>query len=170
GGNRTWIMPHINNGTVVLPVVYYGDVQPANNFPVPTLVTFNVNMTNAVTGTNAANPTPYAFNPSTDRVYINGVNYPAPTTANTVNIGASTVPYGDDTTNTAILPFLMTNNPPGSEVYSLQVLVPAGYPIRTGSYRYSINGTNNEGINNGITNGLPATGTRINVLLFGGRG
>jgi hypothetical protein len=170
GGNRTWIMPHLNNGTVVLPVVYYGDVQPGNNFPVSTLVTFNVNMTNAVTGTNAANPAPYAFNPSTDRVYINGVNYPVPTTANTVNQGPGTVPYGDDTTNTAILPFLMTNNPPGSETYSLQVLVPAGYPVRTGSYRYSINGTNNEGINNGITNGLPATGTTIHRRFIRGLG
>ena len=170
GGNRTWIMPHINNGTVVLPVVYYGDVLPGNNFPVSTLVTFNVNMTNAVTGTNAANPSPYAFNPSTDRVYINGVNYPVPTTANTVNQGPGTVVYGTDTTNTAILPFLMTNNPPGSETYSLQVLIPAGYPVRTGSYRYSINGTNNEGINNGITNGLPATGTTIHRRFIRGQG
>jgi hypothetical protein len=170
GGNRTWIMPKTNNSTVVLPVVYYGDVLPGNNFPVPTLVTFNVNMTNALTGTNAANPTPYAFNPSTDRVYINGVNYPAPTTANTVNIGPGTVVYGSDTTNTAILPFLMTNNPPGSQVYSLQVLVPAGYPVRTGNYRYSINGTNNEGINNGITNGIPATGTTIHRRYIRGLG
>ena len=170
GGNRTWIMPHVNNSTVVLPVVYYGDVLPGNNFPVPTLVTFNVNMTNAVTGTNAANPTPYAFNPSTDHVYINGVNYPAPTTASTVNIGPGTVAYGSDTTNTAILPFLMTNNPPGSETYSLQVLVPAGYPVRTGSYRYSINGTNNEGVNNGITNGIPATGATIHRRLIRGLG
>jgi hypothetical protein len=170
GGNRTWIMPHVNNSTVVLPVVYYGDVQPGNNFPVPTLVTFNVNMTNAVTGTNAANPTPYAFNPSTDRVYINGVNYFAPTTANTVNIGAGTVAYGGDATNTAILPFLMTNNPPGSEIYSLQVLVPAGYPVRTASYRYSINGTNNEGISNGITNGLPSTGATIHRRIIRGLG
>jgi len=170
GGNRTWIMPHINNGTVVLPVVYYGDVQAGNNFPVPTLVTFNVNMTNAMTGTNAANPTPYAFNPGTDRVYINGVNYPTPTTANTVNIGASTVAYGDDTTNTAIVPFLMTNNPPGSQTYSLQVLVPAGYPVRTASYRYSINGTNNEGVNNGITNGIPAAGATIHRRYIHGIG
>jgi hypothetical protein len=170
GGNRTWVMPHINNSTVVLPVVYYGDVLPANNFPVPTLVTFNVNMTNAVTGTNAANPVPYAFNPSTDKVYINGVNYPAPTTASTVNIGASAVVYGSDTTNTAILPFLMTNNPSGSEIYSLQVLVPAGYPVRTASYRYSINGTNNEGVNNGITNGLPAAGATIHRRIIRGLG
>jgi hypothetical protein len=161
GGNRSWTMPNTNNSLVVLPAVYYGDVQVGNNFPVPTSVTFSVNMTNAVTGTNAANPNPYAFNPSTDRVYINGVNYPVPTTANTVTQGASAVPYGSDTTNTAILPFLMTNNPPGSEIYSLQVLVPAGYPVRTGSYRYSINGTNNEGINNGVTNGIPTTGTTI---------
>ena len=170
GGNRTWVMPHINNSTIVLPVVYYGDVQPGNNFPTPTLVTFNVNMTNAVTGTNAANPNPYSFNPGSDRVYINGVNYPVPTTANTVTQGASAVAYGDDTTNTAILPFLMTNNPPGSRKYSLQVMVPAGYPVRTGSYRYSINGTNNEGVNNGITNGLPTTGTTIHRRYIRGLG
>lgn len=83
------------------------------------------------------------FNPVTDSVYINGVNYPTPTTASTVTQGASTVPYADGG-STAILPFLMTNNPPGSLLYSLQVLVPAGYPVRTIAYRYSIGGTNNE--------------------------
>jgi hypothetical protein len=123
-----------------------------------------------MTGTNAANPTPYAFNPGTDRVYINGVNYPFPTIASTVNVGPGTVVYGSDTTNTAILPFLMTNNPPGSQNYSLQVLIPAGYPVRTGNYRYSINGTNNEGINNGITNGIPATGTTIHRRYIRGLG
>jgi hypothetical protein len=131
-------MPNKNNGLVVLPVVYYGDVNVGDSLPVPTSVTFSVNMSNAVaTGG-------YAFNPVTDHVYINGINYPTPTTADTATRGPGTVVYGGDATNTAILPFLMTNNPPGSQIYSLQVLVPTGYPVRTGNYRYSINGTNNE--------------------------
>jgi hypothetical protein len=77
------------------------------------------------------------FDSTVDFVYLNGYG-----------------PY-DDTTPTPAKPFnfwgwqaippvpAMTNNPPGSLVYSTAVLVPAGSPL-WGLYKYGINGFDNE--------------------------
>jgi hypothetical protein len=133
GGNRVFTVPK-TNGVLILPAVLYSDESFGDTLPVNTLVTFSVNMSNAVAVGG------YVFNPATDRVYINGVN----TTNNNVPPSMNQVAFGDDTTNTLITPFLMTADPPDSKIYKYTVLVPAGFTVRTPNYRYSINGTNNE--------------------------
>ena len=50
----------------VLPVVYFSNIDPNDLLPADTVVTFTVNMTNAV-GTDSV-----AFDPSTDSVYMTG--------------------------------------------------------------------------------------------------
>lgn len=114
--NRT--MKIISGTNNVLPLVFFNNVDPGDLLPADTLVTFTVNMTNAV-GTDA-----HAFDPTVDQVFINGV----PNGFAAWNIG---------------LPML-TNNPVGSELYSVQILVPKNSPVGQ-IYKYSINGTDNEG-------------------------
>ena len=83
-------------------------------------MTFTVNMTNAV-GTDA-----HVFDPSTDQVYINGDFYNG---------------WNGNTWDTT-LPQL-TNNPVGSRLYSIQLLVPQGNSNSL-TYKFSINGSDNE--------------------------
>jgi hypothetical protein len=116
--NRTFQL--VSGTSQVLPVVFFNNVDPANLLPEDTLVTFTINMTNAV-GTDA-----HVFNPSTDQVYINGDFY------NNWNGGVW------DTG----LPQL-TNNPVGSGLYSIQLLVPKGNSVSL-TYKFSINGPDNE--------------------------
>jgi hypothetical protein len=137
GGNRAFTVP-ATNGLLMLPVVLYADQSFGDTLSTSTLVTFSVNMTNAVAVDG------YAFNPGTDRVYINGVNITntvVPPAMNQVAFGGDTIGGG---INTALDPFLMTADPPGSQIYKYTVQVPAGFTVRTPNYRYSINGTNNE--------------------------
>ncbi len=79
-------------------------------------------MTNAV-GTDA-----HSFDPSTDQVFINGINL--------VSFNYAFGPW--DT----FLPQL-TNNPIGSKVYTLDVTFPKGTPIAL-TYKYGINGVDDE--------------------------
>ena len=83
------------------------------------MVTFTVNMTNAV-GTDA-----HAFDPTMDLVYINGI--PIFTSWDSISLAS----------------FELTNNPVGSKLYSLPLLVPKNSPIQL-TYKYSINGSDNE--------------------------
>src|SRR5512133_885375 len=101
----------------VLPVVYFNNASPADLLPVETLVTFTLNMTNAV-GTDS-----HTFDPLADHVYLNGV------------------PNGFAAWDTS-LPEL-TNYPAGSRIYTIQVLLPQGSPVRQ-TYKYSINGADDE--------------------------
>ena len=114
--NRVVTQP--NATSQVLPAVYFSDINPNDLMPADTVVTFTVNMTNAV-GTDA-----HAFDPQIDLVFINGV------------------PNGFGTWDSALLPQL-TNNPVGSRLYSIQLLVPKGAPVQQ-TYKYSINGADNE--------------------------
>ena len=100
----------------VLPVVYFNDFSPADLLPADTLVTFTVNMTNAV-GTDA-----HVFDPAVDSVYLNGV------------------PNGFASWDTG-LPLL--TNSPGSRIYSIELLLPKGSPVQQ-TYKYGINGLDNE--------------------------
>jgi hypothetical protein len=137
GGNRVFTVPN-TNGLVILPTVLYSDESFGDTLPTNTSVTFSVNMTNAVAVGG------YVFNPASDRVYINGVNttnLAVPPSMNQVAFGGDTIGGG---INTALDPFLMTADPPGSQIYKYTVTVPAGFTVRTPNYRYSINGTNNE--------------------------
>jgi hypothetical protein len=93
GGNRVFTVPK-TNGVLILPAVLYSDESFGDTLPTNTLVTFSVNMSNAVAVGG------YVFHPATDRVYINGVNI----TNNAVPPTMNQVPFGDDTTNTLIAP------------------------------------------------------------------
>jgi hypothetical protein len=136
GNNRAFKMPDVNNSQLTLPTVYYSDLSPSTVLPAPPLtnfVTFSVNMTNAV-GTDS-----HVFNPSSDYVYINGVV--------ATNGGYSFAPWTNQPAgplvSNLISSYVMQNNPPGSEIYTLQVPIPAGYPVMV-SYKYAINGNDDE--------------------------
>ena len=66
--NRQFIMPSVTSSNFSLPTVYWSDISTNTVLPTPTMVTFTVNMTNAV-GTDSS-----VFNPSTDNVYLNGMD------------------------------------------------------------------------------------------------
>lgn len=139
--NRQFVMPSVSSSSLPLPVVRYSDLSSNSVLPAPpatNFVTFSVNMTNAV-GTDL-----HVFNPNTDSVYLNGVD----TTNSLGNYSFdawTNAPTGPTWTN-AIANFLMQNNPLGSEIYTITVPIPAGYPVDV-SYQYSINGTANEATN-----------------------
>ncbi|HWX20374.1 MAG TPA: hypothetical protein VN578_10790 [Candidatus Binatia bacterium] len=106
----------VNQPAQTLAVAPFDDVNGPWPLPADTVVTFSVSMTNAV-GTDGTN-----FNPASDQVFLNGVpNFAAWNTS---------------------LPQL-TNNPLGSEVYSLDLLVPKGSPIQQ-TYKYGIDGNDDE--------------------------
>jgi len=116
--NRTFTM--IKGASQILPPVFFSNVDPANLLPEDTLVTFTVNMTNAVT-TDA-----HVFNPNTDQVFVNADFY-----GNwNGNIWDTNLPQ-------------LTNNPVGSGLYSIQMLVPKGNSVLL-NYKFSINGSDNE--------------------------
>jgi hypothetical protein len=142
GNNRSFTMPDVNNANLVLPTVYFNDGSPNAALPAPTTVTFNVNMTNAV-GTDG-----HVFNPAVDSVYLNGmVLTNGGGNLNNVVPGYAFAPWTNNvTTNDLLSNYLMANNPPGSEMYSIQIPVPGGYPVAL-SYQYSINGSANEATN-----------------------
>ena len=135
--NRQFVMPSSTGGNFAMPVVYYSDLSTNTVLPSPpatNFVTFSVNMTNAV-GTDS-----HVFNPNTDSVYLNGVD--VTNSPGNYSFDAWTnAPAGNPLGN-----FLMQNNPLGSEIYTITVPVPAGYPLAV-SYQYSINGTANEATN-----------------------
>jgi hypothetical protein len=101
----------------ILAPVYFSNVDPSDLLPAETTVTFRVSMTNAV-GTDS-----HAFDPGADSVSLNGV--PS---------------FG--TWDVSLLPQL-TNNPVGSKVYSVDVLLAKGSPVQQ-TYKYGINGNDNE--------------------------
>lgn len=134
-GNREFTDLASTGTNVILPTVYWNDLSPSSVLPAPTTVTFNVNMTGAV-GTDA-----HVFNPSTDKVYLNGVD----TTSSIGNYSFVTwtnAPTGTTWTN-AIANFLMTENPVGSSNYTITLTIPAGYPVQL-TYKYGINGNDDE--------------------------
>ncbi len=118
--NRPFKM--INATSQVLPLVFFNNLGLSDILQEDTLVTFTVNMTNAV-GTDG-----HVFDPTAgDGIYLNGV------------------PSGFATWGTT-LPQL-TNNPVGSALYSLEVLLPKFSPVQQ-TYKYGINGIDNEAAQN----------------------
>ena len=137
--NREFVMPSVTGSNVILPTVYFNDRSVYTVLPAPPLtnfVTFSVSMTNAV-GTDS-----HVFNPSVDSVYLNGVDV----TNSPGNYSFD--PWTNNPTGNPLGNFLMVNNPIGSEIYTITVPIPAGYPVAL-SYQYSINGNQDEasGIN-----------------------
>ena len=113
GGNRFFIMPNTN--ALVLPVQVYSDQGSSDLLLSNTLVTFSVNMANAV-GTDS---TSWDTNQS---VFVNGDWMGWPTWNNQ-------------------LPQM--SNAPGSSIYTFQTNMPAGTPVVL-TYKYSINGVDDE--------------------------
>jgi hypothetical protein len=135
--NRQFTMPNATGGNFALPNVYYSDISVYTVLPAPPLtnfVTFSVNMTNAV-GTDL-----HVFNPNTDSVYLNGVDV----TNSPGNYAFD--PWTNSPAGNPLGNFLMQNNPPGSEIYTITVAIPAGYPVQL-SYQYGINGNADEATN-----------------------
>jgi hypothetical protein len=118
GGNRYFTMP--NSSNVVLAAVFFSD-QAVNDYVTqPTEVTFTVNMTGAV-GTDSQ-----VFDPGTSAVYMNG-DFLGWLSWSPFTLG----------------PYQLTNNPVGSSNYSITLPIAAGTPLAL-TYKYSINGTDNE--------------------------
>ena len=113
--NRTVTI--IKGTSQILPVVFFSNQDPVDFLPADTVVTFSVDMAQAV-GTDA-----HAFAPASDQVFLNGA------------------PNGFATWDTS-LPAL-TNNPVGGSVYSIDLLLPQGSPVQQ-TYKYGINGNDDE--------------------------
>jgi hypothetical protein len=108
------------NGVLKLPVGVFSELYSIDVLSVDTTVTFRVSMTNAV-GTDA-----HVFDSANDLVFINGDFIP----------WAAWTPI-------ALFNYQLANDPPGSLVYTFTRTFLAGSP-RLVSYKYSINGTDNE--------------------------
>jgi len=122
GGDRTFKLL-ASNGTVTLPAVSFNDLTSTADFLTEdTLVTFTVNMTNAI----AIGGVP--FNPTLDKVFLNGDWIPWWSWTDPLQ------PY---------LPYELTNGTSGDHLYSGTFLVPQGNPLQL-VYKFSINGTDNE--------------------------
>jgi hypothetical protein len=124
GHNRTLTVPNMTSTNV--PTVYWDDALPTDVLNVDTLVTFSVNMTNAVGYTNGVQE--HVFDPNSDTVFING-DFSGWVAWNPISL------YGAGLN--------CTNNPPGSEVYSYTATFPKGHS-RSVTYKYSINGADDE--------------------------
>jgi hypothetical protein len=111
-----------NPTPLVLPPVLFDDlyIDPASRLSADTTVTFTVNMTNAVSYDGSLGR---PFDPTLDSVNINGVPPPF-------------VAWG------AGLPQCI-NNPVGSELYSIDILLPKGSPVQQ-IYKYGIDELDNE--------------------------
>jgi hypothetical protein len=66
--------------------------------------------------------------------------------------------WTNDPTGEPLGNFLMTNSPLGSELYTITVAIPAGYPVAL-SYQYSINGNQDEDSGTNHVRYIRATGS-----------
>jgi len=122
GGNRTYSLVN-SNTSLTIPTVFFADLNSVAEFLTEdTLVTFTVNMTNAITTGGIP------FNPSSDKVYLNGDWLPWWTWSDPLQ------PY---------LPYELTNGTSGDQLYSATFLVPKGNPLQI-VYKFSLNGVDNE--------------------------
>ncbi len=134
---------HANHLITLGPVLFSNFQANTNDYlPNDTLVTFSVSMTNAV-GVTDNNPTygGIAWESGPHSVYINGpfVNFNGVPHAWWGTAGSFNKTPVDD----APLAWQLVNNSFPSEIYSLQVLLPKGSPVRV-QYKYSIDGYDNE--------------------------
>ncbi len=125
--NRTFQLANATSQT--LPLVYFNNAPIGDVLPADTWVTFSVNMTNAI-GTDG-----HAFDSTADSVFINGLGF---------NPTPPMIPFWLSWDPTSLAAFQLTNNPVGSKLYSLPVLIPKGTMPFQLSYQYSINGGSNE--------------------------
>ena len=151
--NREFNMPSVTRSNLTLPTVYFDDISTYTVLPAPTMVTFTVNMTNAV-GTDLS-----VFNPSTDNVYLNGMDI-------TNSVGFySFDPWTNTPAGNPLGNFQMANNPVGSEIYTITVPVPSGsipggYPLQL-SYQYTFTGLPIEAAGTNHIRYIRSTGTYV---------
>jgi len=123
-----------------LPVVFFNNLDPNDLLPADTTITLRVNMTNAV-GTDA-----HTFDPTVDSVYVNGI-------PSFLNWDAGT-----------LAAYQLTNNPVGSGIYTLDLLLAKGSPVQQ-TYKYGINGNDDEaGAGNNHVRYVRSTGTYVMPL------
>jgi len=127
GNNRSYIVPEL--ASVDVPTVYFSDLSINDQLTTNVLVTFSVDMSQAVQDSNGPNPGA-PFDPSSDYVFVNGAW-----------LGwISWVPED-------LISYQLTNNtsyyPANTMIYSGQYSVPLGTPIGM-TYKYSIDGYDDE--------------------------
>jgi hypothetical protein len=122
----------IISGTAqILPAVYFSDVivDPNDYLPADTLVTFRVNMTNAV-----AYPSGTAFDPTINAVYFNGDCLTNGWYGTWGGLWPETLLYDDGTHGDTLA---------GDYICTFQYLVPKGKAVRV-QYKYGIDSNDNE--------------------------
>lgn len=128
------------NHLLTLGPVLFSNFQANTNdyLPNDTWVTFSVDMTHAYGVTNN-NPTygSIDWNDGLHQVYVNGPF------AGYNGVRNAWWPWVQTPVDPAFSQWQLTNNPAGSQIYSLQVLLPKGSPVRV-DYKYSIDGYDNE--------------------------
>ena len=139
GGNRSFTLAATAQ---TLTPVYFNDVSPSDLLGEDTLVTFQVNMTNAQAIAWNLNPS-FVFNPTTDSVYLNG----------------AFIPWWNWSIDFPNADWKLTNAP-GVQVYSIAVPFLKGSPVGI-SYKYGINGGDNKPHGTRITTGTFGRSERI---------
>ena len=126
------------NGSFVLPVVFFEDLEPSDVLPRSTDVRFRVDMTGAVTTDG------HPLHPTLDRVFVNGDFvrwYPSGGVGGSVFRGWG--PWDPTAWEPDFLkPYYLTNVP-GTQVYTGAVTIEPSEQLAL-TYRYGINGRDNE--------------------------
>jgi hypothetical protein len=122
GLNRT--LQIVSGLTQTLAPVFFSDTTLGNVLTTDTTITVRVDMTGAV-GTDA-----HVFDPINDSVYVGGFFLD--------NLGRWIAPFSAND-----LPIQMTNNPVGSSIWSVEIPLTRGAPLPL-TYKFGINGSNNE--------------------------
>jgi hypothetical protein len=119
-GNRGFVLA---GSAQVLPVVYWNNASPFSPSILPdqTTVTFTLDMTNAVDRFGVP------FDPNNDVVFING-DFTQPNYI---------VPWTDPTLSSDWPQYVLTNNPIGSGLYQISLVMPAGNNLQV-TYKYGI--------------------------------
>jgi hypothetical protein len=120
------------NGTLLLPVVYFGDYNASDYLAEDTAVLFSVDMNNAV-GTDA-----HAFNPAADSVYING------RFANYNSQPGSWYPWSGGTTPASAPAGYQMIEQGATTIYTNTIIIPAGTPVGF-EYKYGMDPDNSNG-------------------------
>jgi hypothetical protein len=119
----------IDGKTQILPVVYFSNIDPSDLLPADTLVTFRVNMTNAV-----QYPSGTPFDSGVNGVWFNGDCLTNGWYTSWGAMWPETQLFDDGTHGDAIA---------GDKIYTAQYLVPKGRTVRV-QYKYGIDSSDNE--------------------------
>lgn len=126
-GNRTFTT--VSSASLVLPPVFFNNVDPRDLLPVNTLVTFSVDMSKAATY-----PDNVPFNPAVSTNYFNGNCLTNGWYGTWGGFWPETQMFDDGTHGDAVV---------GDRIHTFQYLVPKGKTLRV-AYKYGINSADNE--------------------------